>query len=431
MDYRQTLEYLFSRLPMFQRTGGAAYKANLDNTITLCKILGNPERTFNSVHIAGTNGKGSVAHFVASILQEAGYKVGLFTSPHLKDFRERIRINEKKISEEKVIDFVKDHIKPFEKIKPSFFEYTFGMAAQYFAEGKVDIAVMETGMGGRLDSTNVVKSILSVITNIGFDHTQFLGDTLEKIAKEKAGIIKPGIPVIIGETQKDIVKVFQDKAAACGSEISFADQDYKAQNISLSKEEYPEIQLDIYRKNDPYLKNLRAGIGGTYQVKNIVTALKTINILNDAGYPVTIENIRNGFEEVIKNTGLQGRWQILKKKPLVICDTGHNIDGISEVVNQIKSTSYNNLHFVLGMVNDKEVEPVLEKLPRSATYYFCKANIPRGLDQEILRKEAFEKGLMGECYNSVQEAYLAALESAEENDLVFIGGSTYVVAEVL
>ena len=431
MDYRQTLEYLFSRLPMFQRTGGAAYKANLDNTITLCKILGNPERTFNSVHIAGTNGKGSVAHFVASILQDAGYKVGLFTSPHLKDFRERIKINGKKISEEKVIDFVKNHIKPFEIIKPSFFEYTFGMAVQHFAEEKVDIAIIETGMGGRLDSTNVVKSIISVITNIGYDHIQFLGDTLEKIAIEKAGIIKPGIPIIIGETQKEVLKVFQDKAAACGSGISFADQDYKVQNISLANEEYPEIQLDIYRNNDFYLKNLRVGIGGTYQVKNIVTALKTIDILNDAGYTVTIKNIRNGFEEVIKNTGLQGRWQILNKKPLVICDTGHNIDGISEVVNQIELTPYNDLHFVLGLVNDKDVEPILDKLPRAATYFFCKANIPRGLDQEKLKSIAVKKGLKGGSYGSVQEAYKTALHNAEDNDLVFIGGSTFVVAEVL
>lgn len=415
---------------MFQRTGGPAYKSNLNNTTEICRILGNSEKKFNSVHIAGTNGKGSVAHFVASILQEAGYKVGLFTSPHLKDFRERIRISGEMIPEEKVVQFVAKHIKPFELIKPSFFEYAFGMAVQYFAEEDVDIAVMETGMGGRLDSTNVINSIVSVITNIGYDHTQYLGNTLEKIANEKAGIIKEGIPVIIGETQSEVADIFKEKAKICNSDIYFADKEYSIQRL-VKQDRDSVIQFIVYRKDEIYIDKLHVDVAGDYQNKNIVTALITIDVLKNLGYTLNEPNIRNGFINTIRNTGLQGRWQILNKKPLVICDTGHNVDGMVYVVNQIKKTPYNNLHFVLGMVNDKDIGKVLDLLSHEATYYFCKADIPRGMDQEKLKIIANGMGLNGDSYNSVIEAYNIALKNAREDDLVFVGGSTFVVAEVL
>ena len=431
MNYRQTLDFLFSQLPMFQRVGGAAYKSNLNNTIAICKMLGNPEQKFPSIHIAGTNGKGSVAHLLASVLQEAGYKVGLYTSPHLTDFRERIRINGQKIPQSKVIEFVQNNKSLFQKIEPSFFEYTFGMAIHYFAEENIDIAVMEVGMGGRLDSTNVVKSILSVITNIGFDHTQFLGDTLQKIATEKAGIIKPNVPVIIGETQKEIQSLFIEAAKVNQAEIYFADKEY---SLILKKNESPlkdEIEFDILRDGEVFIKKLQTDLLGKYQRKNLITAIKTIELLIEQGFSISTNQIIQGFKHTSENKGMAGRLQVLSSKPLTICDTGHNVDGMSEIVAQIEEIEYHQLHFILGMVNDKNIEPILNVLPKNAIYYFCKANIPRGLDQHELNNMAGKQGLKGDAYNSISSAYNTAKEHAISDDLIFIGGSTFVVAEVL
>ncbi|MCK5080252.1 MAG: bifunctional folylpolyglutamate synthase/dihydrofolate synthase [Bacteroidales bacterium] len=405
MDYRQTLDFMYSQLPMFQRIGPAAYKADLSNTIELCKLLGNPENAFRSVHVAGTNGKGSVSHMIASVLQEAGYKTGLYTSPHLKDFRERIRINGAMIPEEKVVDFISAHKQGFTGIGLSFFEMTVGMAFDYFSKEKVDIAVVETGMGGRLDSTNVLTPLLSVITNIGYDHTQFLGDTLKKIAGEKAAIIKSGIPAIIGETQEEVKDVFIDRAKKIGSPLSFADQG-----------NYPGIE--------PCL-------AGDWQKRNLKTALAAIIALSKTGFNISEDQIRSGIENTLSNTGLLGRWQILQNKPLAICDIGHNRDGVREVLKMIDQTPHQTLHFVLGLVADKNAEAVLELLPESATYYFCKADIPRGMDVHELKEQASKYHLSGKSYKSVKEAYQAALGNANENDLVFVGGSTFVVAEIL
>ncbi len=405
MNYEQTLAYLFSQLPMYQRVGKAAYKADLSNTHLLCKLLGNPEDKFRSIHVAGTNGKGSTCHMLASILQEAGFRVGLYTSPHLKDFRERIKINGEMISEIDVISFVNEYSAKFEKINLSFFEWTVGLAFDYFSNQKVDVALIETGLGGRLDSTNVITPEVSIITNIGIDHTQFLGDTIEKIAIEKAGIIKVGIPVVIGETQEETKSIYEDKAKAVGSDIYFAKQN----------------------TGQKYLTDLK----GIYQRKNIATCLEALKILNSKGWNISKENIKKGLLSIQKNTGLKGRWQILNKKPLTICDTGHNEAGMKEILNQISDTKYKDLHIVFGVVNDKSIENILILMPKSARYYFCEANIPRALDENKLRDQALKYGLQGESYSTVKNALLSANENASTNDLIFIGGSTFVVAEVL
>lgn len=411
MTYRKTLEYLFAQLPMYQRIGAAAYKADLGNTITLSQLLGNPEKKFLSIHIAGTNGKGSTSHMIASVLQSAGYKTGLYTSPHLKDFRERIKINGKMIPKSYVSAFVHHNKKAFENIQPSFFEYTAVMAFQYFADEKVDIAVIETGMGGRLDSTNVITPLVSVITNISKDHTAILGNTLPEIAKEKAGIIKPGIPVVIGETQDETREVFNQKARETGSEICYADQLVKNETIHRFKELLP--------------------LKGLYQEKNIITSYQALQLLIREGLILTEADIALGFKDVIRQTGLQGRWQKLQGNPKTICDVGHNEAGIRYILEQLRTEKFNRLHWVFGLVNDKDADGILKLLPVSAQYYFCKANIPRGLDAAELQKRAFEFGLQGVAYPSVHEAYQAAKNAASEQDLVFIGGSTFVVAEVL
>ncbi len=416
---------------MFQRVGKAAYKANLDNTIALCNILGDPQNRFRSVHIAGTNGKGSVSHFIASVLQSSGLKVGLYTSPHLKDFRERIKVNGEKIPKKYVTDFVNSHKEKFSTIKPSFFEYTFGMAIKYFSDEKVDIAIMETGMGGRLDSTNVVNSIVSVITNIGFDHTQFLGDTLQKIAIEKAGIIKPGIPVVIGQTQKETESIFVDFANKNDSSILFADQNFTILNCITDYDSSPELILDILSVKNKNVTGLISGMAGIYQQKNIVTAFQTIGILKNLEFTISEHNIKDGFRNVVKQTGITGRWQVLNKTPLTICDTGHNIDGIKEIISQINKTPHNKLHFVIGLVNDKDIDRILELFPKKANYYFCKARIPRALDQEMLKRKARQYELPGKSFISVSKAYASAILNANADDLIFIGGSTFVVAEVL
>ena len=428
MNYTDTLEWMYKQLPMYQRIGSAAYKADLNNTIALLNLLGNPQHNFKSVHVAGTNGKGSTSHILASIFQEAGYKTGLYTSPHLRDFRERIRINGEMISQDKVVEFIEKHQNEFEKMGLSFFEMTVGMAFDYFSNEQVDIAIVEVGMGGRLDSTNLITPEISVITNIGLDHVQFLGDTLEKIAGEKAGIIKNNIPVVIGETQSETHQVFEDKAAECHSPIYFADQIFDCDKIhieSMDKQEY-----DIWKNNDLYLEACDMPLMGNYQKKNLATVMCAADLLRDK-FQLNEEHLRDGIANVIRNTHLMGRWQILSHDPLAIADTGHNVDGIREVISQLAEMSYNKLHFVIGMVNDKDIDHVLQLLPHNCEYYFCKADIPRGLDANILAGKAFELGLRGKVYDSVRDAFQSAINNASVDDVVFVGGSNFIVAEVV
>lgn len=428
MNYTDTLEWMYKQLPMYQRIGSAAYKADLNNTIALLNLLGNPQHNFKSVHVAGTNGKGSTSHMLASIFQEAGYKTGLYTSPHLRDFRERIRINGEMIPQDKVVEFIEKHQNEFEKMGLSFFEMTVGMAFDYFSNEQVDIAIVEVGMGGRLDSTNLITPEISVITNIGLDHVQFLGDTLEKIAGEKAGIIKNNIPVVIGETQSETHQVFEDKAAECHSPIYFADQIFDCDKIhieSMDKQEY-----DIWKNNDLYLEACDMPLMGNYQKKNLATVMCAADLLRDK-FQLNEEHLRDGIANVIRNTHLMGRWQILSHDPLAIADTGHNVDGIREVINQLAEMSYNKLHFVIGMVNDKDIDHVLQLLPHNCEYYFCKADIPRGLDANILAGKAFELGLRGKVYDSVRDAFQSAINNASVDDVVFVGGSNFIVAEVV
>ena len=406
---------------MFQRIGPAAYKVDLGNIVDLMAELGNLENKFKSIHIAGTNGKGSSSHMLASILQEAGYKVGLYTSPHLKSFTERIRINGIEIQEQEVVDFIEE-VKPLIKqIKPSFFEITVAMAFKYFSINEVDIAVIEVGLGGRLDSTNIITPEVSLITNIGLDHQSLLGDTLEKIAIEKAGIIKANVPVVISQRQTKIEQLFIDKAKRLNAPITFS-------NDTISMEQASADRFNVYHKNDLIVEGLQPDLEGQYQQLNIPGVVESIKQLR--GFNITDEHIRDGLERVVVNTGLQGRWQVLSKKPLVICDTGHNIDGVHLILEQLKSTHHNKLHIVWGMVDDKSLEEVLALLPQEATYYFCAADIPRALDSNILQSQASIFNLCGNSYESVSKAISAAKTNAEKEDLIFIGGSTFVVAEI-
>lgn len=404
MTYQETINWMFAQLPMYQQQGASAYKADLTNTISLVNHLQNPERKFQSVHIAGTNGKGSTSSMIASVLQEAGYKVGLYTSPHLKDFRERIKINGEMISEDFVVEFIKVNKSFFEANQLSFFEMTVGLAFDYFAKEKVDVAIIEVGLGGRLDATNVIMPLVSVITNIGFDHTQFLGNTLELIATEKAGIIKETIPVVIGEYIAETKKVFLAKAKESHASIYFASDEVQ--------EEYP------------------CGLLGDYQFHNKKTVVKTIQILKQH-FSISEEHLKNGLLNVVKNTGLLGRWQQIHTNPKVICDTGHNSHGLRMVLNQIQKEKFEQLHMVLGVVNDKDLEDILPLFPVTAHYYFCKPNVPRGLDAKILQEKAAAFHLVGEVFDSVSEAYSAALKCATNNDFIYIGGSTFVVAEIV
>ncbi len=404
MTYQETTNWLFNQLPMYQLQGASAYKKDLTNTLLLAKHLNNPEKNLKCIHVAGTNGKGSTSHLLASVYQEAGYTVGLYTSPHLKDFRERIKVNGIEISEDFVVDFVDKNKLFFEENDLSFFEMSVGLAFEYFIKEKTDINIIEVGMGGRLDSTNIITPLISVITNIGLDHTQFLGTTLEAIAFEKAGIIKAGIPVVIGEYTSETKKVFIKKANETNSEIFFASD--------LIDETYPSELM------------------GNYQIANKKTALQTIKVLQNQ-YPVKEETIKIGFLNVVKNTGLLGRWQKLNENPKVICDTAHNSHGLKIVLNQIKKEKFNDLHIVLGVVNDKDLDTILPLFPKKAIYYFCKPNIPRGLDAKILKQKAEEYQLIGNLYNSVSNAYKDAIKNASKNDFIYIGGSTFVVAEIL
>jgi dihydrofolate synthase / folylpolyglutamate synthase len=425
MNYTETLQWMYSRLPMFQRTGPAAYKPGLDNTIALCNVLENPQENLISVHIAGTNGKGSTSHLIASVLQEAGYKTGLYTSPHLKDFRERIKINGKEISQTYVRDFISKHQREFENLGLSFFEMTVGLAFKYFEEEHVDIAIIETGLGGRLDSTNVITPVVSVITNISNDHAALLGDTLTKIASEKAGIIKKNIPVVIGETQPEVKDVFVAKAAGLTAPIQFADEVYSI----TSAESSDNLKLQIRGKRN--FQSLTCPLSGDYQKKNILTALSALDIINSS-FPVSETHILKGIENVIRNTGLNGRWQILCQEPKIISDTAHNEAGVKIILNQITREKFEHLHIVWGMVNDKDISNILRLLPKEATYYFCKPDIPRGMDAAELAEKASEiSNLKGNVYPSVKEALKAAKGDADKKDLIFIGGSTFVVAEVV
>lgn len=443
MNYQQTLDYLYSQLPMFTRDGASAFKKDLTNTLQLCKRLDDPHKKFKSVHIAGTNGKGSTSHMLAAILQTAGYKTGLYTSPHLRDFRERIRINGEMISEQHVIDFVKNHRQDFEDIRPSFFEMTVAMAFDAFAKAKVDIAIIEVGLGGRLDSTNVVIPLLSVVTNIGWDHMNMLGDTLPLIAGEKAGVIKSGVPVIIGEYQPEIAEVFINKAKAESAPISFASEEWEilkseAENResevrglkSEASSEYLEFNI---QKEGSRLKiqDLRLDLPGIYQLKNAKTVLSAVEELRRQNFAISDTQVKTALALVKKLTGLHGRWETLSHNPLTICDTGHNPEGITEVLKNIESTPHETLHIVIGVVNDKDISKILAMLPKHATYYFCRPDIPRGLDAEILRQKAEGFGLHGEIYISVKAALKTAQNQADKHDLVFVGGSTFVVAEII
>ena len=402
MTYQQCLDWLFSQLPIYQRTGSIAYKADIGNIIQATEKIGNPHQNFKSIHIAGTNGKGSTSHLLASVLQEAGYKTGLYTSPHLKDFRERIRINGEMIKQESVIQFITDNKDWFSQIGMSFFEMTVALAFHHFAKEKVDIAIIEVGLGGRLDSTNIIQPELSIITNIGLDHTELLGDSIEKIAKEKGGIIKPSTPILIGRKQHQTEAIFDKIAQDNHSKL------YYAENC--------DIESDLK---------------GDYQNENKNTAYTAIKILRTQAWNIFDKHIENGFKNVQKNTSLLGRWMTLNQSPTIICDTGHNVDGVKLIVEQIKKTNYNELHIVFGVVNDKSIDGILKLLPKKAQYYFCQAQIPRAMHVDLLFTKVQEYQLTGNCFKSVADAFKSARSVAKENDLIFIGGSTFVVAEII
>ena len=430
MTYGETLDYLYNALPMFQRVGASAYKADLTNTISLCAHLGNPQQTFKTIHVAGTNGKGSTSHALASVLQAAGYKTGLYTSPHLKSFTERIRIDGEEITEEGVVEFVANNKAFLDELQPSFFEMTVGMAFWYFAMESVDIAVIEVGMGGRLDSTNVIHPELCVITSIGYDHMQFLGNTLPLIAGEKAGIIKAGVPVVISQTQNETQEVFAQQAAAMQTTIVFADQKWEVTKIQES--EHPSLQQLAnfkVRSSDGEFK-LKFGLNGDYQRFNLPGILEAVKQLRDQGWNLSDQALQVGLESISERTGLRGRWQLLQLKPLIIADTGHNEAGILEVVFQLKKYKYAKLWMVIGMVNDKDISKVLDLLPKEATYIFCQANIPRAMDANELERKGNEKGLKGQVISKVMDALEFARKNASPDDLIFIGGSTFVVAEI-
>ncbi|ERM83265.1 hypothetical protein P872_16435 [Rhodonellum psychrophilum GCM71 = DSM 17998] len=427
MDYPQTLDYLFNALPMFQRIGGAAFKKDLSNTLALCDLLGNPQNQFKSIHIAGTNGKGSSSHAIASILQEAGFKVGLYTSPHLKSFTERIKINGNEIPEEEVVEFVAKNKQFFEEKQPSFFEMTVGMAFWHFAKEKVDYAVVEVGMGGKFDSTNIIHPILCLITNIGYDHMQFLGNTLPEIAGEKAGIIKENVPVVISQRQEETSLVFIEKAKAMNAPLYFSEYFYY-----VEKQKDSPIHINSLFKvlKDGKPDFLEMDLHGNYQAKNLAGILKATDVLQNMGISIEEIHVKNGLRNIVKNTGLKGRWQTIQEHPRVICDTGHNEDGIKYIVEQIAEVPYDHLFMVIGMVNDKDVSKVLSLLPKKAEYFFCQAKIPRAMQADVLYEHATKQGLIGKVVNDVNEAIGIAKARANKNDLIFIGGSTFVVAEV-
>ena len=427
MTYQQTIEYLFSRLPMYSRIGAAAFKKDLTNTITLCEHLGNPHHKFKCIHVAGTNGKGSVSHMLAAILQTAGYKTGLYTSPHLKDFRERIKLNGEEINEKFIIDFT-EKIKPLiEEIEPSFFEITVAMAFDYFAKQKVDVAAVEVGLGGRFDSTNIITPELSVITNIGWDHMNILGDSLEKIAFEKGGIIKTNIPVVIGEIIPETKPVFEKIASEKKAPIHLAIQE---RSVAGWKWEKHELIVELAEKGKTDHKKYHLDLPGIYQSKNLLTVLEACSVLKGLGYDLDENDIRHGLQKTKKLTGLHGRWEIIHENPTIILDVGHNEDGIKQIIQQIELTTHHDLHIIIGMVKDKEIDTVLSLLPHSAKYYFTQAHIPRALPAETLKEKAGEFNLKGKVTPDVNEAIKEARSNAHKDDLILICGSVFLVGEV-
>ncbi len=429
MNYKETVDYLYSKLPMYQRDGKSAYRASLDNTVMLDRYFKSPHKQYLTVHVGGTNGKGSVCHMLASVLQNAGYTTGLYTSPHLIDFRERIKVNGELISEDYIIKFVEKHINYFESIQSSFFEMTVFLAFEYFAYMDVDLAIIEVGMGGRLDSTNIIDPVLSVITNIGHDHMEFLGNTLDEIALEKAGIIKKSVPVIVGESGSQTDNIFIKIAEQKSSPLYFADRKYSVSGSLFSVDGMQVFNID--KGNQIYYPSLKTDLLGIYQKKNILTALACTDFLKDNGFEIASIDVYNGLKKVIPNTGLYGRWQIMNRDPLVICDTAHNLEGFKSVMLQIRNTPYKNLHMVIGFVKEKKIEDFLGIFPEKAIYYFTRPDIPRGLDENIILEKSKAYNLKGKIYESVEKAYMAAVSSAVKDDMIFIGGSTYVVADFL
>ena len=428
MDYLETCDYLYNQIPMFEKQGASGYKEGLANTLALDEHFGHPHQAYATVHVAGTNGKGSVSHTIASILQESGYRIGLYTSPHLVDFRERIRVNGKPISEDYVVDFVDKERSFFEPLHPSFFEVTTALAFKYFRDMEVDIAIIEVGLGGRLDCTNIITPLVSVITNISFDHTQFLGDTLAKIAAEKAGIIKKGVPVVIGENHDETRPVFEAKAREMNAPIVFAEDQpevVKAQPLPDGGMHYTTLHLG----------ELDGDLGGIYQLKNFNTALFALKQLALQGYLYRGQKdyfeLTTGLKNVANNTGLMGRWQVIQSAPKVVCDTGHNVGGWQYISKQLSLQHCRQMHIVFGMVSDKDVETVFGMLPKDAVYYFTQANNKRAISHKVLAANAVGYGLSGNSYPSVREAYNAALNVAEEDDFIFVGGSSYVVGDFL
>lgn len=425
--FEEVIDYLYARLPMFTRDGASAFKKDIGNISQFCEALGKPQDRFQSIHVAGTNGKGSTSHSLASIFSSAGFKTGLYTSPHLVDFRERVRIDGTMIPKKNVIDFVNQHRSLIESIKPSFFEVTVALAFDYFAEQNVDYAIIEVGLGGRLDSTNIITPKLSVITNIGMDHMNMLGDTLAEIAYEKAGIIKPGVPVVVSEKDEKIAHVFEKKAAELGAPLRFASDELHVKSFKLTEDgQTLEVQ-----DNSGNVSFWEMELTGLYQQKNLLGILAAVDQLRKQGIKISSDDVRSGLANVIENTGIQGRWQKLGMNPLIICDTGHNEDGIREVVRNLGSTSYKTLHFIVGVMRDKDLSHMLPQLPKDAIYYFCSPDIPRAMPSDELMRQAAVYNLKGNFYNSVKEAFRCAKLSAHKEDMVFIGGSNFVVAEVL
>lgn len=431
MTYRETLDFLYSQLPMFQRVGEAGYKPGLGNTEALADLTGHPERRFRSVHVAGTNGKGSSSNLLAAVLQAAGYKVGLYTSPHLREFTERIKVNGQDLAPEYLVEWVARWWPEFEQVQPSFFEMCVALCFSYFAEQQVDIAVVEVGLGGRLDSTNIIRPLVSLITNISLDHQHLLGDTLPQIAGEKAGIIKPRVPAIISQSQPEVKRVFLEKAAAESAPLLFADEQYRVEVLVPSAPDEDVQHLRVLRDDGGlYLDNLELALAGDYQRLNLPGVLATLEELRQQGYVIPEAAVRTGLREVCSLTGFRGRWTILGRRPLVVCDTGHNEAGLRFVTEQLARLPYHQLHIVLGVVNDKDVAKMLGLLPRQATYYFCQASIPRALPAAELAERAAATGLRGSVCGPVAAAVAAARAAAGPDDVVFIGGSTFVVAEL-
>ena len=427
MNYQEALDFLFNQTPVFQHTGANAYKPGLQNILELDQRFHSPHESYPTIHIGGTNGKGSVSNLIASILQESGYRVGLYTSPHLKDFRERIRVNGEMVSEGFVSEFVTDFRENGKEMEPSFFELTTEMAFKWFEIEKVDVAIIEVGLGGRLDSTNIIRPIVSVITNISLDHTALLGDTLDKIAFEKAGIMKKNIPVVIGKAEGIVRAVFEKQAAQIGTKLFFAENEFKTV-LSTDNQNNTLIQFEqsIHLYND-----IECALDGSYQQENATTVLSLVEQLRSMKWNIKDASVYRGFWNVLKNTGLRGRWETLSKNPYVLCDTGHNVAGIKHIVEQLRRTPHDKLHFVIGVVSDKDVSGILHLLPKDALYYFTKATIARALDEKVLESIASKEGLKGNTFATVEEALTAAKKNCRSNDLVFVGGSTFIVAEAL